>query len=481
MKITPALVILNQHKPEVAQVSFDPIMAETRFGCGLSPHIAGPRSIDAMIAQLRGPDHAAMTYPIAPFDHVLNYEREMKRLMKGRRKLRQSMMQDMLTESLSTEKRLKKSLRNDHMAWLRHTLLRRCQTRDGFRERLCGFWADHFTARGKTKILKWGNAPYIEEAIRPHIAGRFEDLLIHAATHPLMQSYLDQNLSVGPNSKAGKGAKGVNENLARELLELHTLGVRGGYSQQDVRGLAEILTGLSFDYRNGTIFDPKRAEPGPISMLGATYRTGPADIRDIHGALRALARHPATAAHIAEKLARHFVSDAPDADLVATMRDAYMAHGGDLGETYRAMLHHPASWRKEGANVKQPLAFMSSAMRALGLGPRDLGEISNKKLKKHVLLPLELMGQRWELPRGPDGWPEEDSYWVTPQGMAARVQWALSTPILLRRNLPDPRDFLTNALGDAPPETVRFAAHGAQNRWEGVAYVLASPAFQRHM
>ena len=153
--------------------------------------------------------------------------------------------------------------------------------------------------------------------------------------------------SVGPNSPRGlKSGRGLNENLAREVLELHTMGVGAAYTQTDVTEFAELLTGLSFNYRGGGFFEPDRAEPGAEQVLGQSYGGGDASVAHIHAALDDLALRPETARHICTKLARYFVSDVPDADLVAHMVAGYLRSDGHLGTVYAAMLEHPAAWRK---------------------------------------------------------------------------------------------------------------------------------------
>jgi uncharacterized protein (DUF1800 family) len=200
----------------------------------------------------------------------------------------------------------------------------------------------------------------------------------------------------------------------------------------------------------------------------------------VRAVLEDLAAHPATARHIARKLAVHFTSDTPDASLVDALEAAYVAHGGALMPLYATLLDHPASWSPELANYKPPIDFVSSAMRALGV-PADAVALSEvKSLIQYVTEPLTVMGQSWERPIGPDGWPEEDETWITPQGLAARVTWAMSVPqVLMGRALPDPRAFVDVALGRYANDAVRFAAGAAESKPEAIGLVLMSPAFQR--
>ena len=193
-------------------------------------------------------------------------------------------------------------------------------------------------------------------------------------------------------------------------------------------------------------------------------------------ALDDLARHPATAEHLARKLAVHFVGDNPAPGLVAAMASAYRDGQGDLMAVYAAMLDHPAAWEGPG-NVKRPVDFVGSALRALRVDRLPLRQSAKFDMLLHQ--PLMLMGQPWDRPEGPDGWPEADDDWITPQRLAGRLQWALNVPPVLLDRLPDPRDFVRDVLAPGVPEELLFAAHAAETRAEGIAVILSSPAFQR--
>lgn len=459
---------------------FDPERAAIRFGCGLSPSIPAPQTADAMLSLLAGPDDMAQRFPIAGFQVAADLYLARRAALKARNKAGTEAEREAAIE------RLRDVSRQNFGAvaeWLSHALLRRAQAEDAFRERLVAFWTDHFTAFQPMGPLSFSQVTYAEDAIRPHVAGRFSDMLRAAMTHPLMLRFLNQARSAGPNSRAarnrGKKIGGLNENLARELLELHTLGVDGSYTQADVRQLAELLTGLSYSLEKGFQFRPALAEPGTETVLSADYGGEKARLEDVFAVLDDLARHPETARHIARKLAVHFVSDAPDEGLVAAMAARFEETEGDLVQVYAAMLDHPAAWGDAPGNVKRPIDFIGSSLRALDIVPRHMPSQNYGKTRRLFLTPLELMGQRWGRPAGPDGWPEADTDWITPQSLAARLQWGMTVPFSLMRVLPDPREFVETALGSAAPEPVRFAARAAETRAEGVGLVLASPAFQR--
>lgn len=460
-------------------MQFDSDLAEIRFGCGLSPLVPPPTSVADMMARLQGHDDMAARFPVDGFEQAAASVPLYRRLNRQRR-------QDGDTAAQAEAERAFKALRQQNVQarlhWHVQRLLRQAHTRDGLRERLALFWADHFTAQGKSPATRTLAAPYAETVIRPRLMGRFEDMLIAAVTNPLMLQYLDQNRSMGEASRAAKRRKraaGLNENLAREVLELHTLGVDGPYDQQDVRQLAELFTGLGVSKDNRFVFRPGMAEPGAETVLGQRYGGGRARLEPVLEALRDLARHPATARHIAWKLAVHFTSDSPDPDLVAHLTARYQATGGDLPVLYQALLEHPAAWQPQLANVKPPFDYVASACRALALPPERITGLGAGRQRRLLLLPLTPMGQRWGFSGGPDGWPEEDSAWVTPAALAARLRWAMAAPRGLLEVLPDPRRFARDALGSRADARVMFAAEAAETQAEAIGLVLSAPAFQR--
>lgn len=450
-------------------MSFSPRMADVRFGCGLSPSIAPPETLRDVIARLEGPDKSAMAHPVEDWTTFS------KRIADYRSVRRSDGSDKAKARDLRT---IRKDTRRDDLRWMGQTLLRRVTTNDGMRERLTAFWADHFTAMGRGAIQQFGAAPYVEEAIRPHLTGPFAKMLRAVATAPVMLRYLDQATSMGPTSDTGrKRGRGANENLAREMLELHTLGVGAGYNQADVTELAHLLTGLAITQEGGFIYRADRAEPGAETVLGVSYGSdGPGRLEDIYAALDDLAAHPETGMHLARKLAVHFVSDDPDPALIAAMAAAYRDSGGRLLTVYEAMLDHPAAWTGPGS-VKTPVDFVGSSLRALNVNRLPVRQSS--KMTLLLRNPMELMGQPWFRPEGPDGWPEEDADWITPQRLAGRLQWALNVPGVLVERLPDPREFVDAVLSGPVPETLRFAARAAETREEGIALILSSPAFQR--
>ena len=235
----------------------------------------------------------------------------------------------------------------------------------GFVERLVAFWSNHFAVSvAKGQGLRATAGAFEREAIRPHVLGKFSDLLIAVESHPAMIFYLDNQRSIGPGSNAGRfDGKGLNENLAREILELHTLGVDGGYAQPDVTALARIITGWSFAEAGSEtgepgafLFKANWHEPGVHNLLGKNYPQ--AGRAQGEAALRDLARHPSTARHIATKLARHFVADAPPPDLVDALAKAFRDSDGDLAVVTAALVTHDRAWSAPPTKIRDPNEFV---------------------------------------------------------------------------------------------------------------------------
>ncbi len=445
--------------------------ALVRFGMGY-PSRGSPVDPTEMLKRLSGPDRMAAQWPMISFEAALDAGRSLQAARKSRKKNGEA--------GATAVKEWRVRIREAHAGNFLSDMIRCVETDDPFRERLHRFWTNHFTTRSRTSLLDAAPGGYADAAIRPHLAGRFADMLKAAVTHPFMLVYLDQQYSVGPNSSVGKATgQGLNENLAREVLELHTLGVGARYAQADVTQFAELLTGLSFNIQKAGFFDPGRAEPGAETVLGNSYGGGRATLDDIHAVLEDLAAHPATAAHLCAKLAAHFVADVPEPGLVAQMTRAWRDSGGHLAPVYAAMLDHPASWSGFGAKVKQPVEFMATSFRALDIRAEALLDYAPNRVRKIMLGSLRQMGQTYQEPPGPDGWPDTANAWIQPHGLASRIGWAMQVARRAPGGPPDPRDFVRTALGDAASETLTWAASAAATRAEGVGLVLASAEFNR--
>ncbi|MDR5651162.1 DUF1800 domain-containing protein [Ruixingdingia sedimenti] len=445
-------------------------IAAMRFGYG--PH-GGRLPQGDIAAGLAGPDRMAAALPGPGTDAVLAERAQLLEIVRRGRENPKAVADERSAQTDRIQEMFFTAARRD--------LARAVVAEDGFRERLVRFWADHFTVRAPAAADRPLVSAFVDDAIRPHVAGRFADMLAAVAMHPAMLLYLDQRASVGPNSPIGRNReRGLNENFARELLELHTLGVGAAYDQRDVRELAELLTGLTVDADGAFVFQPRWAEPGAETVLGQSYGgKGAAVLDDILRVLGDLAVRPETARHIAGKLAVHFVSDTPDPALVAALAATWADTGGDLLAVSRALAAHPAAWKAPLAKLRQPFDFIAAGLRALDLTAEQVTDLPRPRTQRVFLRPMAAMGQPWQMPRGPDGWPEDATAWMTPQALAARITWGMQVPGLLRRPLPDPRLFLDAALAGVADDALRTAVSRSEDATEGVGLVLASPAFNR--
>ena len=347
----------------------------------------------------------------------------------------------------------------------------------GFRERWSLFWANHFTVSAKNVQMVTAVGPFEREAIRPHVFGRFQDLLLASTRHPGMLLYLDQAQSLGPDSMAAarRGAGGLNENLAREILELHTLGADAGYTQADVTEFARALTGWSMggpkavDGERGVyVYRAAMHEPGARSMLGRRYDGAGED--QALSILVSLANDPRTSRRIARKLAVHFVADAPPPALVERLDGAWRRSGGDLAAVAQALIEAPEAWNPQARKFKTPYEFLISSFRAAGAAPRDG--------MRDIAQPLTALGQRPYSPAQPNGWSDQAADWAAPDAIVKRLAWAQA---FARTYAPagDPVQTALAALGARLTDPVRQAVARAESRPEALAILLMSPEFQR--
>ncbi|WP_224826590.1 DUF1800 family protein [Cognatishimia sp. MH4019] len=454
---------------------FDPYLAVRRFGTGLAADTAVPGNAGALLTDLQQADALAAQFDMPRYTDYLDIEAQVRELRRAKRETEEAAEIARIDEATKTQKSAASALQSKSA---KARIARAVGAPIGFRDRLEWFWADHFTVRGIGGIAGSAVSSFSNEAIRPNLTARFADMLRAVVVQPLMLRSLDQDRSAGPRSRfAKRRGMGLNENYARELIELHTLGAGASYTQKDVVELARLLAGLgvrhgAFQWQDG------RAEPGEKHVLGKVYGGNGQGLENVFAVVEDLARHPDTARHLARKMAVHFVSDAPDPGLVTHMAARYRAADGDLTALYAAMLEHPGAWEPVG-NVKWPLEYVISGIKALGVTPEQIIARSRRDIQRGLIAPTRLMGQTYQRPVGPDGWAEDDAAWITPQGIAGRIQWAMDAPHKMLDRLPDPRAFLEVALGPNPPEPVRFAAFNAENAREGVGLILASSAFQR--
>jgi uncharacterized protein (DUF1800 family) len=367
---------------------------------------------------------------------------------------------------------IQKTFRAEALARLQRSVLADC----GFPERLVAFWSNHFCiSANKGPLARMWAGAFEREAIRPHVLGRFADMLKAVEQHPAMLFFLDNQQSLGPDSRAGINRKrGLNENLAREIMELHTLGVGSGYNQDDVTSLARIITGWTFVGRQGIlgtpgsfVFNANAHQPGPQTLLGKTYEAD--GVEQGEAALADIARHPSTAKFIATKFARHFVADEPSPALVARLRDVFTNTDGDLKALTLALVDSHEAWAAPLTKLRSPYEFLVATGRLLARVPDDAGI---------YLGGLNVLGQPLWSPAGPNGFPDTNAAWAAPEGIKLRLDIAAQVASRVGNTL-DPRDLLEFAFADAVSADTRRTIEHAESRQQALALLLMSPEFQR--
>jgi uncharacterized protein (DUF1800 family) len=339
----------------------------------------------------------------------------------------------------------------------------------GFVERLVWFWSNHFCVSAD-KIVSMAGA-YEREAIRPHVLGRFVDMLTAVETHPAMLFYLDNGLSIGPNSTAGINRdKSLNENLAREILELHTLGVRTGYSQDDVTRFANVLTGWTWvafgepSHGGEFVFVKRMHEPGEQTVIGKAYPdTG---VNQGRAVLADLARQPATAAHIADKFARHFVADQPPPSLVDKLTRSFTDSDGNLKELAKTLIAAEEAWTPERTKLKRPAEWIISALRLTG-AQWVIGRVMGGQA---------LLGEPLWRPPAPNGFADDESEWI--DGLSQRIDAADNFAGGAAERL-DPVALAEAGLGPLASAETRNTVARAQSRAQALVLLLMSPEFLR--
>jgi uncharacterized protein (DUF1800 family) len=341
----------------------------------------------------------------------------------------------------------------------------------GFVERLVWFWSNHFCISAD-KIPAMAGA-YEREAIRPHVLSHFGDILLAAESHPAMLFYLDNVESMGPDSIAGINRdKGLNENLARETLELHTLGVRTGYTQADVTSFAKVLTGWTWlppaepMHGGEFVFNPILHEPGGQTVLGRPYPdNGVAQGRAV---LADLARHPATAHHVAQELAAHFVADEPPPALVAKLERTFNDSGGDLKAVAKTLVTADESWTPQRTKLKTPAEWIVAALRLTGGGQAvPVGMLMGAQAQLGAAL--------WR-PPAPNGYSDREAAWI--DGVPRRLDLANQFANRLATGV-DPLALLDSALGPLASAQTRDTVARAESPAQALTLLVMSPEFLR--
>lgn len=417
-----------------------------------------------------------------PKPSVWNTQRSSASIVKNNSQMQMTNMRK--ADKQAARNAMRKKARNEYNQAIQARALSALNTNTPFIERLVHFWANHFAISTDKPAVRALAGAYELEAIRPFVVGNFKDMLFAVEKHPAMLLFLDQAKSIGPNSKAGARRNkrkpdkktGLNENLAREILELHTLGVRSGYQQQDVTELAKALTGWTIANKrnralitgsNGFAYQPNTHEPGTRTILGKTYRqTGMAQAEAI---LHNLSTHPATATHIATKLARHFTSDQPPQSLIKTLSEAFLKSNGNLKAVYTALIDAPEVWQATDMKFKTPWEWLISSLR--GLGQSNLNKVKVAQVLKQLNQPV------WQ-PGSPAGYDDIAASWTSPNALMRRVELAQRYSAFIGRRL-DARELADQLLlGGASTDTITQIKR-AESAKTALALLLVCPEFLR--
>ncbi|HEY7553643.1 MAG TPA: DUF1800 domain-containing protein [Candidatus Binatia bacterium] len=363
-------------------------------------------------------------------------------------------------------------------------LLRAVYSRRQFYEVMTDFWSNHFNIFAAKGANRWLVTSYDRDTIRPHALGKFKDLLLATAQSPAMLFYLDNWLSASPNPRARLGPnnlkRGINENYAREIMELHTLGVDGGYMQKDVHEVARCFTGWTIRRPRGDgefVFDSRIHDNGEKVVLGERIPAG-GGMDDGLRVVEILARHPSTAHFIAAKLARRFVADDPPSTIVNRAAETFRQSDGDIATVLRTIISAPefcapAAYK---AKVKKPLEFVASALRATG---------AETQITPQLLRYLGRMGEPLFLAQPPTGYPDAGTSWISPDMLLTRMNFAAD---LVSNRIPGARvspEQLSEAHSIArliAPEGLSEATRAALGSAAGsqaLALLMAAPEFQR--
>jgi len=460
------------------------VIAANRFGLGARPgelsRIDGnPRGW--LLDQLQGPSR--LPEDIRALPDTASVLVEVQQIREMRREAKQA---ETDKPSPDIVQKFGSVVRRHYLSQTKARFRAATETDYPFHERLVHFWSNHFAVSADKQPVSALAGLFENEAIRPNLGGTFYDLLLAVEKHPAMIIYLDNQRSIGPNSSLGQRANrrhrdqqfGLNENLAREILELHTLGVDGGYTQQDVISFAKVITGWSIggsSYRGrfsdgvpGTFqFRDNIHEPGKQKILNKTYEDS--GLKQGEVVLRDLATNESTARHLATKLVRHLVADDPPAELVSKIARVFLDSGGDLPTVHAALVKSSEAWQSTFSKYKTPQDFVISAFRAFDHVPDD---------GRFIVGALDMMGQTPYRPGSPAGWPDTAAHWGGADALYKRIEWSNAVARYAGSRV-NPLELGKAVLGPALGDHTRTAISRAESVVQGTTLLLASPEFQR--
>ncbi len=464
-------------------MKIESVIAANRFGLGARPGELSRIDADPrgwLLEQLRGP--SGLPAELRELPDSASILVEVQEIRQMRRAAKRAEADE---PSPDIVRKFGSAVRRHYLAQANARYRHAAATDAPFHERLVHFWANHFAVSADKPPLSALAGALENEAIRPNLNGTFYELLLAVEQHPAMILYLDNPRSIGPNSSLGRRANrrrgravGLNENLAREILELHTLGVGGGYTQDDVTTFAEVITGWSIGgagkdgrFAEGVPgrfeFRENIHEPGAKTVLNRRYSQHGLDQGE--AVLRDLSVHESTARFIATKLTRHFVADDPPPAMVERIAAVFLDTGGDLPSVHAALVNAHEPWQSTFGKYKSPQDFVLSALRAFELVPEN---------GRHVIGALDLMGQTPYRPGSPAGWPDTADHWGGADALYKRIEWA-NTVARRAGGRVNPLRLGDAVLGPALGDHTRTAISRAESATQGLTMLLVSPEFQR--
>lgn len=461
-------------------------IAANRFGLGARPQDAkliGADPAGWLDAQLSAAARVQLEVPDPPESALVL--QKIRDLRGARQKAKRAQAASAQSPQSKTDavRKYRGFVRGQYLSQIADRYARAIATETPFVERLVHFWTNHFAVSVDKQPLAALAVLYEDEAIRPHVTGNFYDLLLAVEKHPAMLLFLDNQTSMGPRSRVARIARfragrklGLNENLGREAMELHTIGVDGGYDQHDVTEFAKVLTGWSIGggarRRGGGppgefYFREIMHEPGTKTILGTRYEED--GVREGERVFEMLALHPATAKHLATKLARHFVADTPPQKLVDHLAKTYLRGGGELMPVYRALINADESWREPLGKYKTPQDLVISTYRALNRKPERPGRI---------VAVMSQLGQRPLDPGSPAGWPDAAASWDSGDSLLKRVEWGAAIGRAVGDRI-DPVPLANAVLGTVASHDTQASIARAESASQALGLLFAAPEFQR--
>lgn len=454
----------------------DEIIAKNRFGLGIKPNE------NDIFQNINWFEKQTQSYEAKP--KSLNSSQNSKEIVRQYIEVQELKRKN--KDNPQVFKKEQKILRDIYVTEANNRLNISVNTKTPFIDRMVHFWSNHFAVSADKIEVRALAGAYENEAIRPNVLGNFRDLIRGVVTHPAMLAYLDQIQSIGPNSMAGQRRSqnnpdkeiGLNENLAREIFELHTLGVNGGYTQSDVTEFARALTGFTIANGKGRrfsnngdigsfVFEPLMHEPGSRTIMGKKFNQSGAD----QGAaiLEFVASHPSTAKNIATKLARHFAGDNPPQTLIDKLKQSFISSNGDLKSIYLTLINSPECWANNNVKFKTPWEWLVSSLRAMGIN--DTSRIDTPTV-------LENLGQAMWQPKSPKGFDDIEDAWAAPDALLRRAETANLIAKYFDAPL-NPNQLAPKLLGTHLSEHTRIAISRAESIQSGTALLLISPEFLR--